>query len=457
MIQNFPVSALPPKFAELLTNTANIKKFNIDALATNYLNACGNTLLNAYQLQVSKDWIERSNLWTIHIANSGNLKSHLFNAAILPILLKDRELKDKWKADNAIYYEFADFCKTVKKEDNKADLILEWLETKGLTQSPTFKKQIECAVQNISTEKMYQILDDEHNNGKSILVQYDEIAGLFKDFNKFRAGSDEESWLKFWNLYGLKKSRVSEEASNYINETNVSIIGTTQFKALFEIFTDARIENGNVYRYLFTIDENEDKRNVFTDILEYKDLDVSFEYNKMLKYFLEFYEYPSLVRTTLKLDNAGYEYVKTWRDEMNSRDFGVDNRVYNSILAKMDSYIFRIAIILNRIRCYSDGCLKDDQISIEDLRNSAEILNYYISNTIYILGKIDIKLFRNFNSDKELTFYEALPATFTSKDFVDKALVEIKMPKRTSERKLKKWCELKLIQKKSLGEYYKTA
>jgi hypothetical protein len=312
-------------------------------------------------------------------------------------------------------------------------------------------------VQNISTEKMYQILDDEHNNGKSILVQYDEIAGLFKDFNKFRAGSDEESWLKFWNLYGLKKSRVSEEASNYINETNVSIIGTTQFKALFEIFTDARIENGNVYRYLFTIDENEDKRNVFTDILEYKDVDVSLEYNKMLKHFLEFYEYPSLARTTLKLDDAGYEYVKTWRDEMNARDFGVDNRVYNSILAKMDSYIFRIAIILNRIRCYFDGCLQEDQISIEDLRNSAEILNYYISNTIYILGKIDIKLFRNFNSDKELTFYEALPATFTSKDFVDKALVEIKMPKRTSERKLKKWCELKLIQKKSLGEYYKTA
>ncbi len=457
MIQNFPVSALPPKFAELLTNTANIKKFNIDALATNYLNACGNTLLNSYQLQVSKDWIERSNLWTIHIASSGNLKSHLFNAAIQPILLKDRELKDKWKADNAIYYEFADFCKTVKKDENKADLILGWLETQGLTQSPTFKKQIECAVQNISTEKMYQILDDEHNNGKSILVQYDEIAGLFKDFNKFRAGSDEESWLKFWNLYGLKKSRVSEEASNYINETNVSIIGTTQFKALFEIFTDARIENGNVYRYLFTIDENEDKRNVFTDILEYKDVDVSLEYNKMLKHFLEFYEYPSLVRTTLKLDDAGYEYVKTWRDEMNTRDFGVDNRVYNSILAKMDSYIFRIAIILNRIRCYFNDSLQDDQISVKDLRNSAEILNYYISNTIYILGKIDIKLFRNFNSDKELTFYEALPATFTSKDFVDKALVEIKMPKRTSERKLKKWCELKLIQKKSLGEYYKTA
>lgn len=457
MIQNFPVSALPPKFAELLTNTANIKKFNIDALATNYLNACGNTLLNSYQLQVSKDWIERSNLWTIHIASSGSLKSHLFNAAIQPILLKDRELKDKWKADNAIYYEFAEFCKTVKKDENKADLILGWLETKGLTQSPTFKKQIECAVQNISTEKMYQILDDEHNNGKSILVQYDEIAGLFKDFNKFRAGSDEESWLKFWNLYGLKKSRVSEEASNYINETNVSIIGTTQFKALFEIFTDARIENGNVYRYLFTIDENEDKRNVFTDLLEYKDVDVSCEYNKMLKHFLEFYEYPSLVRITLKLDDAGYEYVKTWRDEMNAKDFGVDNRVYNSILAKMDSYIFRIAIILNRIRCYFDDCLQDDLISVEDLRNSTEILNYYISNTIYILGKIDIKLFRNFNSDKEMTFYEALPATFTAKDFVDKALVEIKMPKRTSERKLKKWCELKLVQKKSLGEYYKTS
>ncbi len=456
MSQPFPISALPPKFAELLTNTANIKKFNIDALATNYLNACGNSLLNSYQLQLSKDWIERSNLWTIHIASSGSLKSHLFNAAIQPILLKDRELKDNCKSENAIYYEFADFCKTIKKEEDKAGLIFEWLETKGLTQSPTFKKQIECAVQNISTEKMYQILDDEHNNGKSILVQYDEIAGLFKDFNKFRAGSDEESWLKFWNYYGLKKSRVSEEASNYINETNVSIIGTTQFKALFEIFTDQRIQNGNVYRYLFTIDENEDKKNVFDDLLENKDVDVSFEYNKMLRHFLQFYEYPNLMRTTLRLDTSGYEYVKSWRDEMNRKDFGIDNNTFNSIFAKMDSYIFRIAIILNRIHCYFDDCLQDDLISIEDLQNSAEILNYYIKNTIYILGKIDIKLFQNFNSDKELLFYEALPATFTAKDFIDKVIVELATSKRSAERKLKKWHELKLVQKKSMGEYYKT-
>jgi hypothetical protein len=457
MSQNFPVSALPPKFAEILTKTANIKKFNIDALATNYLNACGNALLNSYQLQVAKDWIERSNLWTIHIASSGSLKSHLFNAAIFPILLKDRELKDKWKSDNAIYYEYSDLCKSVKKEDNKADLILEWLENKGLTQSPVFKKQIECAVQNISTEKMYQIMDDEHNNGKSILVQYDEIAGLFKDFNKFRAGSDEESWLKFWNYYGLKKSRVSDEASNYINETNVSIIGTTQLRALYDIFTDARIDNGNVYRYLFTIDENEEKKNVFEDLLEYKDVDVSQEYNQMLKQFLLLYEYPNLMRTTLRLDDSGYKYVKEWRDDMNSKDFGIDNKVYNSIFAKMDSYIFRIAIILNRIRNYFDENLHEDLISVEDLKNSAEILNYYIQNTIYILGKIDIKLFQNFHSDKEMTFYEALPSIFTAKDFIDKALVELGLRTRTAERRLKKWCELKLIQKKSLGEYYKTA
>jgi hypothetical protein len=56
-----------------------------------------------------------------------------------------------------------------------------------------------------------------------------------------------------------------------------------------------------------------------------------------------------------------------------------------------------------------------------------------------------------------MTFYEALPAIFTAKDFIDKALIELGLRTRTAERRLKKWCELKLIQKKSLGEYYKTA
>lgn len=453
---NFPISALHPKLAALIMKVSKIKKFNIDALATNYLNACGNTLLNAYELQVATDWMERSNLWTIHVANSGTLKSHVFNSAITPILQKDRDLRDQCKLNNAKYYEYAEFCKSIKDEENKSDLILEWLSAQNLNSTPTLRNQIECAVQNISTEKMYQILDDDHNNGRSILVQYDEISGLFKDFNKFRAGSDEESWLKFWNYYGLKKSRVSEESSNYINETNVSIIGTTQFRALYDIFTDQRIENGNVYRYLFTVDESDEKKNVFEDLHANKEIDLNLEYVKMLNHFLQYYDYSAIMRNTLQMDEACYMFVKKWRDEVNQKDFGIDNKTFNSIFAKMDSYIFRIAIILNRIRCYYDGCLQDYVLSVEDLKNSSEILNYYITNTIYILWKIDIKLFQNFSSESELKFYESLPATFTAKDFIDKACVELNSSKRTAERKLKKWCELKLIHKKSLGEYFKT-
>jgi lipopolysaccharide biosynthesis glycosyltransferase len=94
---NFPISAMHPRLADLITNVSKIKKFNLDALATNYLNAIGNTLLNAYELEVAKDWVERSNLWTIHVANSGTLKSHVFNSAIMPILKKDRELRDECK------------------------------------------------------------------------------------------------------------------------------------------------------------------------------------------------------------------------------------------------------------------------------------------------------------------------------------------------------------------------
>ena len=300
-------------------------------------------------------------------------------------------------------------------------------------------------------------MDDQHNNGRSILVQYDEIAGLFKDFNKFRQGSDEESWLKFWNYYGLKKSRVSDEASNYITETNVSIMGTTQFKALYDIFHQDRVDNGNVYRYLFTIDECQEKTNVFANMLYNKDNDVNYEYYKMLEQFLKNYEYSNISRVTMDMDSDCYKFLEQWRNEMNKNDFGIDDKTYNSILAKMDSYIFRIAIILNRSRCYFDECLHEETITVDDLQKSAEILNYYIHNAIYILSKIDLKLFQNFDSEDEINFYNNLPDVFTTKNFIDKATVELKIGKRTSERKLKKWCELKVIQKKSMGEFYKIA
>ena len=188
-----------------------------------------------------------------------------------------------------------------------------------------------------------------------------------------------------------------------------------------------------MYRYLFTIDENDSKKNVFEDLLANKEIDLNYEYTKMLNYFLEFYNYSSIMRTTLHMDETGYEFIRQWRDEMNSKDFGIDNKTFNSIFAKMDSYIFRIAIILNRVRCYFDNCEQDDLISVDDLKKSSQILNYYIANTIYILGKIDIKLFQNFNSESELNFYETLPAIFTAKDFIDKALIDLNISNLGSE------------------------
>ena len=470
----FPKQALPAWFSNCIQNYCKINASDFAGLATNMLNAAGYALSCNYELFVKQGWIERPNLWTIQIARSGAGKSHQFDDAIRSINQKDKQLYAQFKTKQKVYLDLLQLVKATKKDNDKDSILRKFLMDNGLGhlvesfekngESAIKPKLLNCSIENFTFEGLYKTISN--NEFKPLLIKYDEIRGLFNNFNKFSKSDDEEAFLKLFNYAPLKKTRQDDELNIYIEEKTISVIGTTQKAALFDIFKLNRIQNGNVYRFLFVISNNGDEgTNVFdnlnTDVINN---DALSEFYEFCNFYLNNYEHDSK-RHSLKLDDETYTFLREWREEMNQKYRTVyDDEAYDSAMGKMDSYIHRIAIIINRLRLFGEYREKGDSnvlsyntIYIDDYRNAALLVNFYLSNVMSVLDTVSVKSNQHFKNEEEELFYQDLPLTFSWSEFVLSHSKILKVSRKTSERRLRQWIEKGLIRKPNgKNEYQKT-
>ena len=88
----------------------------------------------------------------------------------------------------------------------------------------------------------------------------DELAGWFKNFNRYNKGSDEEYWLKLFNANPSFSDRKGVKNSVYISRPFISVVGTIQNGILNELAQGSRSSNGFIDRLLFVMPNNQDKQ-----------------------------------------------------------------------------------------------------------------------------------------------------------------------------------------------------
>ena len=77
--------------------------------------------------------------------------------------------------------------------------------------------------------------------------------GFIRNFNKYRAGNDEQVWTQIYNGYNLVVNRINCQPIN-IQDTFIGIIGTIQPGMLPE-FAKGKKESGFLDRWLFSYPE----------------------------------------------------------------------------------------------------------------------------------------------------------------------------------------------------------
>jgi hypothetical protein len=257
--------------------------------------------------------------------------------------------------------------------------------------------------------------------------------------------------LKLWGYDALMRNRINEEGNNYVSKPLVSLFGATQIEMLFDMYSQHRIVNGNIFRILFCLDDEIKTKNVFEETVKY--VNSLEEFNKK---YLSMYENP-VNHQLLPLDDDCMSFLNSWRNDSDKKytsDGKLKIGTYNNIMGKMDSYIFRIAIILNRLDNFYG--VQSSSIRVTDLVNSAKIIDFYVKEVINVLELTSLNYRKHLNGETEINFFEKiLPQSAPYFDVVKSMEHYLKYNQEDCHRLLASWIEKGILRRNAKGMVYK--
>ena len=144
----FPIDAFTPKIRDYIQLLSRNNKIHENVVASSVLNACGFVLSDIYDIEVSKGWKERSNIWTVISLNSGMGKSVIMRTVYQPIIDYQSTLIEENKKHNNLVNEWRALLKAcnVKSTGNYLDEnpeLRNWLKNHNFNDTPPdYKKQV---------------------------------------------------------------------------------------------------------------------------------------------------------------------------------------------------------------------------------------------------------------------------------------------------------------------------
>ncbi len=202
-VSDFPINVFPEQIQNIIQEANSTLNFPIDFLSCSILYAVSVAIGNTHKLKIKTGWIENALLFMILVGKKGINKSHPISFAIQPILDRDRKLFTQYRKDYADYQEAI----TTDGVD------------KSSLEKPVLKKTI---VSDFTIEALTEI---HAQNERGIGVYVDEIAGWFKNFERYTQGSQQEFWLSVFSGKPIISDRKSSKPV-HLNHPFFSVIGS---------------------------------------------------------------------------------------------------------------------------------------------------------------------------------------------------------------------------------------
>lgn len=467
----FPDDTFRPEIVEVLKSFGVSNNIKYEVIALHFLCAFGFSLCHKYEFVMHGTWKIRPQLWVISVGKSGTNKTGLINSVYSPIIDKDIELAIKYKNDCDIYDKQQKMEQLkIKKSKNPESVDLSEKAISDIQQhldnksGMNFNKPTELSTKNedFTFAQILQQLDIKHNDGRQHIIIYDEMLGLFKGFNSYGGTHDEENYNKLYDDSSMTVKRKNGELNNIIKKGKcVCLAGTTQIQTLFQMFTPERVYNGNIYRHLFMIDDNNKFINPLNNIGDQNNLiyEENFKkYSKLILGLLSDYHF-NINRTELKYTPEAFEYYKKHIDTCNKKYS--ENKNSLSVFGKMINTITKFAIIINRLDDIDFGCddwkMTDNniEINLNQIKRACRLNEYFINATFYVLDYTGNKANKVAENDKEFKFIDDLPQRFETSYFVDKYVALMNCSIRKAKSRLADFKKNGDFKSDIQGKYYK--
>ena len=428
---DFPLGALPMKIQRIVRVAHECYGYPVDYLAGSMLVAVGLGIGNTHFARLKGKWDESAILFMALVGRPGACKSHPLNFAIRPFT----------ELDGAATRAYIKACEEYERQRELP--MKERSETHPV--APVCKRFL---ISDATPEAMLLI---HSQNLKGIAMWNDELAGWFKNFNRYNKGSDEEYWLKLFNANPSFSDRKGVKNSVYISRPFISVVGTIQNGILNELAQGSRSSNGFIDRLLFVMPNNQDKQ-PWSDREPTFDIETAWAdiIGRLVKLPYETDTDGNIIANILPFASDAkarlYEWQRRNTEECNREECDALKGVYN----KFDFHAIRFCLILQMAR-WACGEADRTVIDLLSVENAISLVDYFKATARKVHGIIsEMSL-----TEQQRAIIAALPDCFTTEEGIAVAK-ENGMPGRTFQDFLKRSVSLgTYFQREKHGHYSK--
>lgn len=361
---SFPLDIFPIEIQHFITESSNTLGLSIDYMGCSFMWMLSLIIGNTMVMEVKPGWREVCSLWIALVGKPGIGKTPSIQQMISPLRsLNVKEQKDYQKQ----YQKWLEYEAKDKKEKERSEEI----------KKPKNKQFI---VGDITIEAL---VDLHEENPNAVGIFKDELAGWFKDMNKYRAGSDLEFWLSSWSGSPISLNRKTTKNA-FVDKPFIPVIGGIQ-PSIFEDFSNGvNKENGFVDRILICYPDlkvNKYNNNYISPeaIQWYGDFVINMK-QTITREFLRMDENDEIVPHVIKFnDESEREWVRFHDKITNMQNSDDENEYMKSMLPKQKTYVPRFALLLNTLWSVTDTSYPYQQVKKESILRAERLSEYFIN------------------------------------------------------------------------------
>lgn len=411
----FPVEVFPLAVQEIIKATNESLNFPIDFIGVSMLYAGSVAIGNAFKIEIKKGFQESALLYLAIVARPGTNKTHPLTFAIQPIIDRDTKTYQEYKQALQEYEKAVKLSKAEKQLQDIPEPI-----------RPAWKKFL---LSDYTPEALAAV---HLFNLRGIGVYCDELAGWFKNFNRYNKGSEMEFWISTFNSKPINIDRKTNEPI-FIPKPFISVAGTIQTGILKELAKDSRTQNGFIDRILFVIPDNIQKEywgetELNPLIIQNWAGIISHLLNLPVQWDDTLNPVPGVLYFTPEAKTLLFKWQKENTDKCND----AESEALAGIFSKLDMYVARLALILQLMRwACKEG--NKEAVSIEAVKGAIELIEYFRLSAVKVYSILsNNNPLGNLPADKR-NFYNALPECFTT-DLAQQTAKQFEINERTVRR-----------------------
>jgi hypothetical protein len=370
-----PINAFLEPVQEIINHYSEIKGYPTEYFITAFLAASSTAIGRSVTLSTG-NFTAVGIVWAAIVGKPGITKSEAQTDAFKPLKNIQFEWLKQWQSEK-------DEIDETRAQNPK---------NKAPAEYPAIKQML---LNDITPEALSQTLAQ---NPKGCGIVYDELAGFIGRFNRYNASADEQMYLSLFNGDTVLRTRVNSSGNAAIKNSFLTIVGTIQPSVLKQVMIN-KSDSGFFDRWLMCYPENVKK--------QYPN---AFSLNPIVEA-----TYAGILKSLSNIDyfESGYEFnytpdsyaiVNEFQKKLIDIENETEHDAERSILAKMEIYLHRFALILNAIE-FASTAKWNKEVSVTAASGAVILCNYFIeqAHKIRIISPIEAL------KDNWKLIYEALP------------------------------------------------